>query len=67
MQAIKDRFESCKNVFVQYKVLVPVLIGLILSALLVGLAFGEKVNNIEKSNIEVLKKIEMSIDSLLRR
>lgn len=73
MQAVKDQFVRCKNVFISYKVFVPILGALIIGAVVISLSFGEKIGTIsEKINTletsqELLIDIKTSLDSLVKK
>jgi len=73
MQAIKDQFSHCKNLFISYKIFVPILSALIVGAIVISLSFGEKigsitnkVNTLETSQ-ELLIDIKISLDSLVKK
>lgn len=73
MQAIKDQFTHCKNVFISYKIFVPALSALIIGALIVSFSFGEKISSVTnkmktlETSHEILIDIKTSLDSLVRK
>ena len=68
---IRDQFEQCKNVFVQYKIFVPILLALVISAMSLSFVFGRTITNLQnkvekvENNYILLQDIKKAVDSLL--
>jgi len=73
MQMINEQFKKCKDVFVQYKVFLPILAGMIIALAALGFTFGQQIGEtkaqVEKveSYYEVLTSIKTSVDSLVKK
>ncbi len=78
MQLIKERFKSCKSIFVSYRLLVPTLLVMIGTALGIGINykgglaedFQELRNDmgvVKKAYNVQLNEIQIGIDTLLKR
>ena len=66
MQAIKDQFNKCKDIFVQYKIFVPVLAALLIGLAVTGFSLGREIEKV-KTKHEILIDINTKIDSLMRK
>ncbi len=77
-QGIKDRFKSCRSIFISYKILVPVLIVMIGTVLGIGLNHNKGLQadfqelrddmGVVKEAYKVqLSEIQQGIDTLLKR
>jgi len=73
MKQIEDQFHKCKDIFVQNKIFVPILIAVLLSAVVVSFSFGQKLSTTENKieSIEeyngILLDIKKSVDSLVAK
>jgi hypothetical protein len=66
MQAIKDQFVKCKDIFVQYKIFVPILATLLIGLVITGFTLGREIEKV-KTEHEVLIEMNTKIDSLMRK
>lgn len=72
-EPIKEQFNQCKNVFVQYKIFVPILLALVISAMSLSFVFGKTITSLQnkveqvESNYFLLLDIKKSVDSLLTK
>lgn len=73
MRSIEEQFKRCQFIFVQNKILIPILITLIATVIVGSFAFGNQIGELKTNlqtvneNTVILKKIQVSLDSLLRR
>ena len=73
MQAIEKQHDRCKSIFVQYRVLVPILAALIVGMVVASFSFGQQLKSAELKVEKVEKiygrliNIETAIDSLLKK
>lgn len=73
MKMIEDQFKKCKYIFIQNKIIIPILLGIILTAVVISFSFGKQINLVEneitnyQQDRDILLNIKMSIDSLLTR
>ncbi len=66
MKLINEQFKKCRYIFVQNKILIPILLTLIITAVVVGFGFGSEIQKI-KIDQKILMEIKISIDTLLIR
>jgi hypothetical protein len=65
MRSIDEQFKKCRLIFIQNKIIVPILIGFIVSAFVFGTQVSKRVNNLEKTP-DMLIHIQSSLDTLLQ-
>lgn len=68
---MNKEFEKCKNIFVQYKIFVPILLALLISAMSLSFVFGKNITNLQnkieqvENSYIILQDIKKAVDSLL--
>jgi len=67
----KNNLDKCLFIFVQYKIFVPILLALVLTAAALSYNFGRNLSTLEhkvsvvETNFLLLKDIKSSIDTLI--
>ena len=67
----KTNLDKCLFIFVQYKIFVPILLALVLTAAALSYNFGRNLSTLEhkvsvvETNFLLLKDIKSSIDTLI--
>jgi hypothetical protein len=67
MKSIDEQFKKCRLIFIQNKIIVPILLGLLVTAFIFGAQFSKvenRVTSLEKTPV-MLENIQSSIDTLL--